>query len=264
MQYVEPYFGGGSVLFARDPEDESLWLPPHKGVSEVVNDLLGALMNFWRVLQGEDTFYLFHHYIDVTPFSGLTFQQAADKVTEWPWPLGDIGEALRFFILNRMSLAGRGKGFTGITQTRLRGRMNNEVSAWLSCVEGLPAFHARLKRVLILPSSKALDVIEKFDRPGTLFYLDPPYLHETRATTGEYGSYEMTEEDHVALLERLARLKGRFLLSGYRSTLYDRFACSWSWGRRDFDLPNQAAGGKEKRRMVECVWANYPLGEGSA
>ena len=51
LHYVEPFFGGGAVLLARDPEDDGLWLFPNKGVSEVVNDINGSLINFWRVLQ---------------------------------------------------------------------------------------------------------------------------------------------------------------------------------------------------------------------
>ena len=47
--YVEPYFGGGAVLLAKNPE----------GVSEVVNDLNGDLTNFWRVLQNESDFEQF-------------------------------------------------------------------------------------------------------------------------------------------------------------------------------------------------------------
>ena len=47
-----------------------------------------------------------------------------------------------------------------------------------------------------------------------LFYLDPPYLHETRATTGEY-EYEMTISQHADLLDALVAIKGWFLLSGY-------------------------------------------------
>ena len=56
LHYVEPFFGGGAVLFAREPEDDGLWLFPNKGVSEVVNDINGSLINFWRVLQDPETF----------------------------------------------------------------------------------------------------------------------------------------------------------------------------------------------------------------
>ncbi len=146
------------------------------------------------------------------------------------------------------------KGFSGITKTRVRRRMNNEVSAWLTAVEFLPQGHARLKRVLIL-NRDALEVIRSQDGPATLFYLDPPYLHETRATTGEY-LHEMSEADHAKLLGVLQSIKGKFLLSGYHSGMYDRAAAENGWRCHNFDMPNQAAGGKKKRRMVESVWCN--------
>lgn len=64
--------------------------------------------------------------------------------------------------------------------------MNKQASAWLSAVEGLPAVHDRLKRVVIL-DRPAIEVIRTQDGEKTLFYLGPPYLHETMASTGEYG-----------------------------------------------------------------------------
>ena len=68
---------------------------------------------------------------------------------------------------------------------------------------------------------------------------------------------EMTEADHAHLLWALIDLKGKFLLSGYRSDLYDRIGEKHGWTRHDFDLPNNSAGGGSKRRMTECLWANY-------
>ncbi len=52
--------------------------------------------------------------------------------------------------------------------------------------------------------------------------------------------------------------RGKFMLSGYRSSLYDRAAEANGWTRHDFDIANHAAGGEEKRRMVECLWCNFP------
>lgn len=133
--------------------------------------------------------------------------------------------------------------------------MNNEVSAWLTAVEGLPTVHARFKRVLIL-NRPALEVIKGQDGEQTCFYLDPPYLHETRATTGEYA-HEMSEQDHATLLGVLGRIKGKFILSGYRSKLHDDAAGQHGWHRVDFDIANHAASGKDKRRMTESCWMNY-------
>jgi len=59
--------------------------------------------------------------------------------------------------------------------------MNEQASAWLRAVDGLPDVHQRLQRVVIL-NDDAVIVIRQQDGPHTLYYLDPPYLHETRAT----------------------------------------------------------------------------------
>lgn len=241
LHYVEPYFGGGAVLLAKPPE----------GVSEVVNDLDGDLTCFWRVLQEASTFAAFRRLVEATPFSEVEWKLA----TQSP-PAGIVGRAWAFFVKCRMSLAGRMTAFTGITKTRTRRGMNGEASAWLSAVEGLPEVHARLKRVVIVGPRPALEVIKAHDGPDTLFYLDPPYLHETRATTGEYR-HEMTEADHDELLAALHDVQGKFLLSGYRSRLYDEAAGFGGWVRHDFDLANHAAGGGSKRRMTECVWCNF-------
>jgi site-specific DNA-adenine methylase len=81
-------------------------------------------------------------------------------------------------------------------------------------------------------------------------------LHETRETTDAY-QYEMSREDHGRLLTILANLKGKFLLSGYRSNLYDGAAERYGWRREEFSIANHAAGGASKRRMMECLWCNF-------
>jgi len=244
LHYVEPYAGGLAVLLAKDPE----------GVSEVVNDLNGDLTHFWRVLQDDCLFGRFRRRVEATPFSEHEWTRAL-AMQDFP-PADPAERAWAFFVRCRQSLAGRQDTFAPLSRTRTRRGMNEQASAWLTAVEGLPAVHARLKRVVIL-DRPALDVIRQQDGPDTLLYCDPPYLHATRATTGEYGPHEMSEADHRELLEVLAGIRGKFLLSGYPSPLYDDWAARHGWQRHDFDLPNHAAGGASKRRMVEAVWCNF-------
>lgn len=242
IHYVEPFFGGGSVLLAKEPE----------GVSEVVNDLNYELTNFWNALQGDESFAAFKRRVDAIPFSEIEWEGAE---AEPDADGGMIGHAVNFFVRCRQSLAGRMKGFASLSRTRTRRGMNEQASAWLNAIEGLPAVHDRLKRVVIL-NRDALDVIRQQDGTETLFYCDPPYLHETRASTGEY-LHEMTEAQHRQLLETLGNIKGKFLLSGYESPLYDSFETCHKWKCHRFELPNNAAGGESKRRMVERVWCNW-------
>lgn len=242
VSYVEPYFGGGSVLLENNPS----------GISEVVSDTNKNLTNFWKVLQRNDWFLQFQRTILFTPFSQLEWLASQNHVEDE----GEIERAIKFFIHCRQSLAGRGESFAPITKNRTRRGMNEQVSAWLNCIEGMPEVHKRLIRVVIL-NQPALKVIQKQDGPRTLFYLDPPYLPETRQSIGQYGEHEMLHVNHVELLEAIDNIEGRFVLSGYRSQLYDSFAKRCGWNRVDFDVPNNASGAKLKRRMIECVWMNY-------
>ncbi len=238
--YVEPYAGGLSVLLVKNPE----------GVSEVANDINGELANFWNVLRSEDDFAKFQRLCEATPFSESVWQAIEKSPNDVASP---IDRAWRFFVRCRQSLAGRMKCFATLSRTRTRRGMNEQASAWLTAIEGLPAVHERLKRVAILNRS-ALDVICQQDGPGSLFYLDPPYLGETRATDKVY-EHEMAIEEHKDLLNIIRECKGNVMLSGYPSELYDSQLSNWN--RHEFVLPNQAAGGKQKRRMIEVVWCNF-------
>jgi DNA adenine methylase len=239
--YVEPFAGGLAVLLAR----------PAEGVSEVVNDLDGRLTNFWRVLQDEGLFARFRRVVEAVPFSEVEWRDAADGLAD-PDP---VRQAVAFFVRCRQSLAGRMDTFAPLSRSRTRRGMNEQASAWLAALDGLPAVHARLSRVAVL-CRDAVDVIRSQDGPGTLFYCDPPYFPDCRSDPAVYRC-EMSAQDHVRLLKALAKVRGKFLLSGYDNVVYRYAAEKWGWTCHRFDLPNHAAGGPAKRRMEECVWANF-------
>lgn len=236
IHYVEPYFGGGSVLLAKDPE----------GVSEVANDLCGDLSKFWITLQGEESFAAFCRAVEAVPVSENLWIESF-------YPQGDVDCAVQFFIRCRQSLAGRQQCFTPLSRNRTRRGMNEQAAAWLNAVSGLRQVHERLKRVVIL-GRPALDVIAQQDGPGTLFYLDPPYLPETRSSTGQYD-YEMSEKDHYDLLAAIRNLDGHVMLSGYRSKLYDVELSKWT--RHEKVQVAHSASNATKRRTTECVWCNF-------
>jgi DNA adenine methylase len=239
LNYVEPYAGALSVLLARDPE----------GVSEVVNDVDGRLMNLWRVLREPASFDAFHRLALFTPVAEPMWREAALELDA----ADPVRRAWAFFVHVRQSLAGRMKNFTPISTSRTRRGMNEQASAWLTAIEGLPAVHDRLRRVLIL-NRDALEVIRKFDGRDTLFYLDPPYVRDTRTAPDVY-THEMTHEQHRKLLALIKRCRGKVMISGYRNELYDQQLSRWT--RHEFDVANHAAGGDVKRRMTEVLWCNF-------
>ncbi|TWT97508.1 DNA adenine methylase [Neorhodopirellula pilleata] len=263
LHYVEPFFGGGGILLARDPArdwmasgDEKL-PAAEKGSSEVANDLHGELINFWRVLQNPEHFEAFRTRIEITPFSEAEFDQALEYSRQFQ---GDpeacpVERAVQFFILARQSRQGLMRDFATLSRNRTRSRMNEQVSAWLNVVEGLADVHRRLRNVVIL-NQPATDVIRKQDGFKTLFYCDPPYLHESRSTTGEYA-FEMTVAEHEDLLSALSQVQGKFMLSGYPSDLYTRWEQRLGWNRHDYQIDNKAAAGKIKEKKTECLWCNF-------
>ena len=230
------------------------------GVSEVVNDLDGDLQNFWRVLQGGPQFDSFMRVVQAIPFSEAEFRKACSRDPHYDVPfklIRPVTRAIAFFVRCRQSLAGRMEDFAPLTRNRLRRNMNEQASAWLTCVEGLPAVHARLKRVVILDRD-AIDVIRQQDGKDTLYYADPPYVKATRAKgSTEVFAYEMTDEHHVKLVAALSKIKGKAIVSMYRHPIYDVLVDEHGWHRIDIEIDNKAAGGKTKRKMVESLFCNF-------
>lgn len=243
-KYVELFGGSLAVLWAKNPV----------GVSEVVNDVNGNLMNFYRVLQSEKLFAKFLRRVQVTPFSRVEWEEARQNLAELP-DAKRVARAVWFFVLNRMSLAGRMDAFTGISKARTRGDMNEQVSAWQGVVEGLPAIHERFQRVVV-EDKPAIELMPAYDIKGAVQYADPPYLTSTRTAKNVYGDFEMEDEDHEEFLEVAKSVKhAKVLISGYPSELYDKVLKGWN--RRTFKRANSAAGGGTKRLMTEVVWMNY-------
>jgi DNA adenine methylase len=246
--YVEPYFGGGNVLLQK-PDDLI------QGHSEVANDANGDLMNFWQVLSGDGhEFRELCRVVDVTPLSQGNWEDACHgsgraSVT------ASVQRALNFFIRYRQSRQGLGTDFATLSRSRTRRGMNEQASAWWTAIDGLPECRERMKRVVLL-NDDAIAVIKREDSPHTFFYLDPPYYHETRVTTNDY-EHEMTDVDHELLLRTLSGIEGKFLLSGYRSELYDEYAEPNGWQCNEKEIDNKASSKKTKDKKTECLWWNY-------
>ena len=149
--YVEPFAGGLSVLLAKNPN----------GVSEVVNDLNGSLTNFWKVLQGIDSFQSFMGIVPAVPFSESEWKDAGERLKG----TDTVTRAVAFFIRCRQSLAGRMDSFAPLSKTRTRRGMNEQASAWIGAVDGLQEVHERLRRVVVL-NHPALEVIKQQDGTG--------------------------------------------------------------------------------------------------
>lgn len=247
VHFVDCYCGAMSELFA---------LPP--GHSEVVNDLDGLLMNFWRCLQCPQSFERLVRRAQATPVAQEAGEEAQGLLRGWE-PSEDaqpsVEAAWAFFVSVRQSRQGLQRDFATLSKTRTRRGINEQASAWLGAIEGLPEVHARLQGVVLL-NKPALEVIRSEDSLGTWFYLDPPYHPDTRVSKDAY-QFEMSHEDHIDLLDALASIKGRFMLSGYDCPLYQDALDLCGWRKIEKEIPNHASGKKTKEIKRECLWMNY-------
>jgi site-specific DNA-adenine methylase len=83
---------------------------------------------------------------------------------------------------------------------------------------------------------------------GELVYCDPPYLPSSRKRSSVYR-HDLSESDHIRLVELLVTLPCQIVLSGYRSALYDKLLRGWGY----LEFSAKAQDGIR----VECVWFNY-------
>lgn len=119
-----------------------------------------------------------------------------------------------------------------------------------SRIEGLPPIIDRLMRVQI-ENAPGLEVIQRYDTAETLFYLDPPYVHDARGDTHAYYG-EMTDADHIELANLLHEIEGRAAVSGYRNELYDALYGDW----HRVDAPEKNCHSVRQPRQ-ESLWMNY-------
>jgi DNA adenine methylase len=252
LHYVEPFAGSAAVFFARDPQDESLWLPEHKGVSEVLNDRLGNLVNFYRVLRDPERFEEFSRLVRLIPYGSPSFDEAAAHV----YGSDPVQDAAQFFILNRMSRAGDMNGFRPITRSRTRGGINGDVNQWLGIVDRLDAFHQRLRQAVI-ENLDAVELIKREDAKGTFYFVDPPYLQSVVNTV---NGYELMMDDaaHQELIDTLAAIKGKAMVVCYAHPTYNALHLKHGWHLDHFHLVADTAGGEVKGKRDLCVWTNYP------
>jgi DNA adenine methylase len=229
--YVEVFGGAGSLLFSK----------PAAAV-EVYNDLDSALVTFFRVLRNPRQAARLRTLLDLTPYS----REELAACRAWDTATSPTERARRWFICLQQSFAGRVDAGAGWRFTKLPS--HNPAQSYRGSIARLPAFTARLAHVLVEHQDFAR-VLRLYDTPATLFYCDPPYLPETRASHGY--PCDMTLEDHTRLLDLVRGLRGMVMLSGYRSALYDGALAGWH--RVDKRTLNMAANTRRDARM-ECIW----------
>lgn len=213
--YCEPCVGSGGVIMRKT-----------RSYLEVINDKDSHIVEFFRVLREHKEELI--NAIELTPYAADEWVQSFTLTND------PIENARRLYIRSYMSIAGpTAQWNTGWRRQKVMAKgkkgQNNMTPAAISFsrVDHLWTVAARLRGVTI-ENMDIHDVLDRYDSINTCFYVDPPYLPETRGRWKDHAyTHEMNEDDHIKLAKTLNQVDAKVLLSGYRSDLYDNLYPDW-------------------------------------
>lgn len=214
--------------------------------AEVYNDLDGEIVNLFRVARDQGP--ALAELLRNTPFAREEYRLAFDVADD------PIEQARRTVARSIMGFGSN--ALNRSIQSGFRSNSNRSGTTpardWMTyptCLEGIIE---RLRGVVI-ENRPFEELVPQHDGPKTCFYVDPPYVHASRAMVAMHGNHgyahEMTDEQHACLADTLRGVRGMVVLSGYHSDLYDSLYGNWERVERE-----ALADGAAKR--LEVLWFN--------
>lgn len=234
--YTEAFGGAAGVLIQK---------PRSHG--EIYNDLDGDVVTFFRCLQSPELRDRLVQACTLTPYARAEFELAWEPTTD------PVERARRVCIRAQMGFgsAGATKGSTGLRTDTMR-RYSTAQMDWASYPPVLLDVAERFQQVLV-ENRPAVDVLQQHDSAETLHFVDPPYVHSTRVLRSQGGyRHEMTDDDHVELLEVLSSLRGMVVLSGYATGMYADLLPDWQVHSTNARI----SAGRGTGVRTEVAWIN--------
>lgn len=205
--YVECFGGAGSVLLNKEPAE-----------CEIYNDLNSDLVNIFEVLRNNPSELI--RGLKRTAYSEDELRLSLEKVD-------DKIEMARRTLVRAHMVFHPTQLFGDYVNFRVyRGEHKNAATTFNNFVRGLPYFIRRVKNISI-SNTTAVKIMERMDGPDTLHYVDPPYVGDTRKSSGTYEFEMLSNNLHQDLLTCLLNLRGVVVLSGYANELYDTVLGDW-------------------------------------
>lgn len=244
--YIEPFGGAASVLLRKRPTN-----------TEVYNDLDNRLFRVFKTIREQPEELA--QSLSMTLFcrKELHLCYESDDYDR----IDDVEFARRFITMSHLAISSTSMnemtGFRSAVNSSLRsaptgkGDYCSQAGTFYRLPEVVFKIRERLANVII--ENTGYDkLIQRFDRPGCLWYFDPPYLPATRSKSSNRRGYKhsMSIEDHEQLLEQLLNLQGNVALSGYDNDLYNSTLKGWRKVSTD-----AMTDGRIKK--MECLWMNY-------
>ncbi len=214
--YIEPFAGAASVFWHLSKTFEL----------EVINDIDIDVVNLYKVLKDSHKFKIFSNKLFATPYSRAEFRRAIQMLKTAD--IDDIYRAWAFFVRQNQGFSGLGLNESNWSRSLYctNRDMTKNVSQWRSRLKILSFWHERLQKVHIY-NTDATECIKHWDSSDTVFYLDPPYILDTRRTRSIYKK-ELDLSYHERLVDTLLLVKGKVVLSCYdHPTYYPLIEAGW-------------------------------------
>lgn len=243
--FVEGFGGAGHIMFAKNPSE-----------IDVYNDINEGLYLFFKLLRDEKTKDKLISAIQLTPYSRQEFYECRDNYEE---QVDDIEKARRFYIKTMQSFSSVGQSWSYSKNTSRRG-MSQAVSKFLGNVDDNMLSIIERLRTIQIEKLDIMQLIEKYDSIDTLFYLDPPYVSDTRVSPKVYDK-EMPIQKHSELIDVLLHIKGKVILSGYDNEVYNILTDN-NWSKiniGNFKNRNGDKDGCKTKTKEEFIWINYEI-----
>ncbi|MFA6605105.1 MAG: DNA adenine methylase [Patescibacteria group bacterium] len=207
--YVEVFGGSAAVLFKK----------PRSAV-EVYNDLDRSVATFFRVLRDQPD--ELHRVLLLTPYSRE--EQELSMVAA----VDDLEVARRFFVRCWQTRGGYHGSTGGSAWQNNQSGWTSQIQQYVKATDVLPNFARRLRGVMV-EHADYRQILDAYDSPETLFYVDPPYPFSARRGWGtSYPCDLRTDEEHADLLDRCLALRGAVMVSGYSHQVYDQRLTGWA------------------------------------
>lgn len=230
--YTEAFCGGCAVLFAKKPVR-----------CEVINDTNTELVNFYRVAQMK--YPALKELIDATLHS-REIHAHARHINAHPTFFTPVERAWAVWVCTKLGFASMidgtfGYDRTGTTTQKLRNARE--------------AFTEELCRRLehvVVECEDGVHLIRRYDMPEAFHFVDPPYVG---SDCGHYnGTFD--EADFMRLLETLASVRGKFMLTMFPHAGIERFASQYGWKIHRIERTITASK-VSRRRQEEWIVTNY-------
>ncbi|EHQ92168.1 DNA adenine methylase [Desulfosporosinus youngiae] len=232
MTYLESHFGSGGVFFQKE-----------RSVIETINDLDGNVVNLFRVIREHPEELA--RLIEFTPWSRQEYRLSYEMTGN------SIEDARRFLVRMWQAIGAKSSDSTG-WRNNIQANNGNLTQFSLRLPKYITAAAERLKHtsgcLVQIENQPAIRLIERHRKENVLIYADPPYVLSTRH--GRIYKHEMSDADHVELLETLMLHPGPVIISGYENELYLRMLRGWRTEKR---IARCEAGQKRE----EVIWMNY-------